>query len=96
MYRTVNELLNVNSNNLPDCESTVELANNFSDYFLGKVDKIRRELDANASASSRDAHQNLNLLWIDLNQVHLIGPVERNILVFKSSKSDVPLQSYGF
>ena len=52
MYRKVNELLNVNSNNLPDCESTVELANNFSDYFLGKVDKIRRELDANASASS--------------------------------------------
>ena len=52
MYRTVNELLNVNSNNLPDCESTVELANNFSDYFLGKVDKIRQELDANASATS--------------------------------------------
>ena len=52
MYRTVNELLNVNSNNLPDCESTVELADNFSDYFLGKVDKIRQELDANASASS--------------------------------------------
>ena len=44
----------------------------------------------------RDGHQNLNFLWIDLNQVHLIGPVERNILVFKSSKSDVPLQSYGF
>ena len=52
MYRTVNELLNVKSNNLPDCESTVELANNFSDYFLGKVDKIRQELDANASATS--------------------------------------------
>ena len=44
---------------------------------------------------NRDGHQNLNLLWIDLNQVHLIGPVERNILVFKSSKSDVPLQIYG-
>ena len=37
---------------LPDCGSTVELANNFCDYFLGKVDKIRQELDANASASS--------------------------------------------
>ena len=52
MYRTVNELLNINSNNLPDCETTVELANNFSDYFLGTVDKIRQELDANASATS--------------------------------------------
>ena len=28
--------------------------------------------------------------------MHLIGLVERNSLVFKSSKSDVPLQSYGF
>ena len=41
MYRTVNELLNVKSNNLPDCESTVELANNFCDYFLGKHDQAR-------------------------------------------------------
>ena len=52
MYMTVNELLNDNSNNLPDYESTVELANNFCDYFLGKVNMIRKELDANASASS--------------------------------------------
>ena len=27
--------------------------------------------------------------------MHLMGLVERNILVFKSSKSDVSLQSYG-
>ena len=44
---------------------------------------------------SRDDHQNLKLLLIDLNQMHLIGLVERTILVFKSSKSDVSLQSYG-
>ena len=43
----------------------------------------------------RDGHQNLKLLSIDLNQTHLIGLVERTILVFKSSKSDVSLQSYG-
>ena len=43
----------------------------------------------------RDDHQNLKLLSIDLNQMHLIGLVERTILVFKSSKSDVLLQSYG-
>ena len=42
------------------------------------------------------ATKNLKLLLVDLNQMHLIGLVERNILVFKSSKSDVPLQSYGF
>ena len=47
-------------------------------------------------ANNRDDHQNLKLLLNDLNQMHLIGLVERNILVFKSSKSDVPLHSYGF
>ena len=46
-------------------------------------------------ATIRDDHQNLKLLSIDLNQMHLIGLVERTILVFKSSKSDVSLQSYG-
>ena len=49
-----------------------------------------------AHTYSRDDHQNLKLLLIDLNQMQLIGLVERNILVFISSKSDVPLQSYGF
>ena len=44
---------------------------------------------------SRDGHQNLKLFLIDLNQMHLIGLVERTILVFESSKSDVSLQSYG-
>ena len=44
---------------------------------------------------NRDGHQNLKLLLIDPIQIHLIGLVERSILVFKSSKSDVSLQSYG-
>ena len=44
---------------------------------------------------SRDGHQNLKLLLIDLNQTNLIGFVERTILVFKSSESVVSLQSYG-
>ena len=44
---------------------------------------------------NKDDHQNLKLLSIDLNQMLLIGLVERTILVFKSSKSDVSLQSYG-
>ena len=60
MYRTVNELLNVKSNNLPDCESTVELAYNFCDYFLGMVNMINQELDANVSPSS-----NLNMYNYD-------------------------------
>ena len=40
----------------------------------------------------RDGHQNLKLLLIDLNQMRLKGIVERNILVFKSFKSDGPLK----
>ena len=44
---------------------------------------------------TNDGHQNLKLLLINLNQMHLIGLVERTILVFKSSKSDVSLQRYG-
>ena len=36
----------------------------------------------------RDGHQNLKLLYSGLNQIHLIGLVERNILVVKSYKSD--------
>ena len=39
--------------------------------------------------TNRDGHQNLKLLLIDPNQMHLIGFVERTILGFKSSKSDV-------
>ena len=50
----------------------------------------------NGIHTNRDGHQNLKLLGINLNQVHLIGLVERNISLFKSSKSDIPLQSYGF
>ena len=56
----------------------------FSQYYLGYK-----------TLCSRDGHQNLKLLLIDLNRMHLIGLVERTILVFKSSKSDVSLQSYG-
>ena len=52
-------------------------------------------LNTNVTCIIRDDHQNLKLLSIDLNQMHLIGLVERTILVFKSSKSDVSLQSYG-
>ena len=48
-----------------------------------------------AATFNRDDHQNLKLLSIDLNQMHLIGLVERTNLIFKSSKSDVSLQSYG-
>ena len=59
---------------------------------LEVCDKIKLHLDM---CSTRDDHQNLKLLSIDLNQMHLIGLVERTILVFKSSKSDVSLQSYG-
>ena len=45
-----------------------------------------------STAYSRDGHQNLKLLLIDPNQMHLIGFVERTILVFKFH---VSLQSCG-
>ena len=54
----------------------------------------RRDL-VQSPPNSRDGHQNLKSLLIDLNQMHLIELVERTTLVFKSSKSDVSLQSYG-
>ena len=57
------------------------------EFYLMKTTKQR--------SLSRDDHQNLKLFLIDLNQMHLIGLVERTILVFKSSKSDVSLQSCG-
>ena len=41
------------------------------------------KLSMPASFIGRDGHQNLKLLLIDLNQMHLIGLVERNILVIK-------------
>ena len=47
----------------------------------------------------RDDHQNLKLLLIDLNHrgpMHLIGLVERTILVFKSSKPDVRCKVMAF
>ena len=52
MHRSVNELLNVTTNVLPDCDSPENLANNFCTYFVGKVNKIRNELDSRASNSS--------------------------------------------
>ena len=55
----------------------------------------RHRYNVNDYHTTRDGHQNLKLLLIDLNQMLLIGLVERNIMVFKSSKSDVLLQSYG-
>ena len=52
-------------------------------------------LRAGFRSYSRDDQQKLKLLLSDLNQIHWIGFIKRNILGFKSFKSDVPLQSYG-
>ena len=67
-------------------------------YTYGNVDSSRTDIGINTgehTTNTRDDHQNLKLLSIDLSQMHLIGLVDRMILVFKSSKSDVSLQSYG-
>ena len=54
----------------------------------GYTDVRVRELVSSFSlnsriSTSRDGHQNLKSLLIDLNQMHLIGLVERTILVFE-------------
>ena len=48
---------------------------------LNSVPK-RTRMCKSLCSNGRDDHQNLKLLLTDLNQMHLIGLVERNILVF--------------
>jgi len=45
VFKTVNELLNKNKRILPDCASTTDLANQFSDFFTSKINKIRDQVD---------------------------------------------------
>jgi exonuclease III len=45
MYKVVGELLNKDSSSLPDTDNPSALANKFGDFFIGKVDKIRNEVD---------------------------------------------------
>ncbi len=45
MYKTVNELLNNNNRALPDTDCPADLANDFGNFFVGKVTKIREEVD---------------------------------------------------
>ena len=41
MYNVVKELLNKDINPVPDTDNTIELANSFGEFFIGKVNKIR-------------------------------------------------------
>lgn len=45
MFKTVNELLNKTNKAVPDTDSPVDLANDFGRFFIGKVNKIRTEVD---------------------------------------------------
>ena len=57
MYRTVKELLNKDSNPLPDTESPSHLANEFGQFFVGKVQKISSEVDKlGDNASDKDSY----------------------------------------
>ena len=46
MFKVVNTLLNNNKCHLPDSTSPVNLANEFQDFFVNKVDNIRSEVDS--------------------------------------------------
>jgi hypothetical protein len=52
MHKTVNELLNNNSKALPDTDCPEDLANDFGKFFVGKVSKIRNEVDNMGSCGS--------------------------------------------
>ena len=45
MYNVVKELLNQDSSPIPDTDNTMDLANSFGEFLIGKVNKIRDEVD---------------------------------------------------
>ncbi|XP_072019033.1 uncharacterized protein [Amphiura filiformis] len=52
MFKTVNTLLNKSQCSLPDCSDPVRLANSFGNFFVNKVDKIRKDVDKKHSTSA--------------------------------------------
>ena len=51
-FNVVKELLNKDSNPVPDTDNTMDLANSFGEFFIGKVNKIRDEVDKCATSMS--------------------------------------------
>ena len=45
MHNVVKELLSIDSNPVPDTDNIMDLANSFGEFFNGKVNKIRHEVD---------------------------------------------------
>ena len=45
MFQITNTLLNINKKSLPVCDSPQHLANQFVNYFVNKIVKIRQDLD---------------------------------------------------
>jgi len=52
LNKTVNELLNKNERALPDTEHPADLADDFGNFFVGKVSKIRDEVDNMSSGDN--------------------------------------------
>ena len=59
MYRIVKELLNKDNNPIPDSECPSQLANEFGDFFIGKVQKIRNEVDRIGAKLETDKSDNM-------------------------------------
>ena len=52
LFKVVDELFRQNKKTeLPDCDSDIDLADKFSEYFVDKISKIRRNLDLNSPKS---------------------------------------------
>ena len=52
LFKVVDELLNrKKKTELPDCDSDIDLADKFSEYFVDKISKIRKNLNLNFSHS---------------------------------------------
>ena len=62
MYKTVNELMYTSNKTIPDTDSPMDLANDFGQFFVGKVNKIREEVDSIKGSDSSNTTESLSYL----------------------------------
>jgi hypothetical protein len=92
MYRTVNELLNVNGISLPDGDSSIDLATSFCEHFVGKVIKIRREIDENVSNSDLTlCHNYHSNPQSNLSNFHTVNEDDLCEVIMKCPSKSCPL-----
>ena len=85
MYKTVNELLNVSSNVLPVCTNSSDLAEDFSDYFVSKVSKIRDDIESTVQTKPNAPTVSSNTCESDFTFAQF-DSVSEDVLQFMISK----------